>query len=300
MTNRPPLFVMTPLSPPLVEELEQRFTVHRGGGPEDTRAIVAGGASIIDAETMDALPKLEIIAINGVGYDGIDLEAAQARDIRVTTTPDVLTEDVADQAIALMLAVQRRIAVNDRMVRDGGWMVPAGRQASRRRIGIFGLGRIGQAIARRAEPFAAELLYTARHAKPELPWRFVPDIRSLAAASDVLILSAPGGEETHHIVDGEVLAALGPDGVLVNVARGSLVDEAALIAALEAGGIAGAGLDVFENEPEVPRALRHMDHVVLAPHQGSATEAGRAAMGALVLANLDAHFAGKPLPTPLV
>jgi lactate dehydrogenase-like 2-hydroxyacid dehydrogenase len=299
MTDRPPLFVMTSLSPALVEELEQRFTVHRGGGPEDTRAIVAGGASIIDADTMAALPKLEIIAINGVGYDGIDLEAARARGIRVTTTPDVLTEDVADQAIALMLAVQRRTAVNDRMVRDGGWMVAAGRQASRRRIGIFGLGRIGRAIARRAEPFAAELLYTARHAKPELPWRFVPDVRALAAASDVLILSAPGGEETHHIVDGEVLAALGPDGVLVNVARGSLVDEAALIAALEAGDIAGAGLDVFENEPEVPRALRHMDHVVLAPHQGSATEAGRAAMGALVLANLDAHLAGKPLPTPL-
>jgi lactate dehydrogenase-like 2-hydroxyacid dehydrogenase len=300
MTDRPPLFVMTSLSPALVGELEQRFTVHRGGGPEDTRAIVAGGASIIDADAMAALPKLEIIAINGVGYDGIDLEAARARGIRVTTTPDVLTEDVADQAIALMLAVQRRTAVNDRMVRDGGWMVAAGRQASRRRIGIFGLGRIGRAIARRAEPFAAELLYTARHAKPELPWRFVPDVRALAAASDVLILSAPGGEKTHHIVDGEVLAALGPDGVLVNVARGSLVDEAALIAALEAGGIAGAGLDVFENEPEVPRALRHMDHVVLAPHQGSATEAGRAAMGALVLANLDAHFSGKPLPTPLV
>lgn len=300
MTDRPPLFVMTALSPQLTEALEQRFTVHSGGGPEDTRAIVAGGASVIDAAMIEALPKLEIIAVNGVGYDGIDLEAARARGIRVTTTPDVLTDDVADQAIALMLAVQRRIAVNDHIVRDGGWMVPPGRQASGRRIGIFGLGRIGQAIARRAEPFAAELLYTARHAKPELPWRFVPDIHALAEACDVLILSAPGGAETQHVVDAGVLAALGSDGVLVNIARGSLVDEPALIAALADGTIAGAGLDVFENEPDVPRALRHMDHVVLAPHQGSATEAGRAAMGALVLANLDAHFAGEPLPTPLV
>ena len=300
MTDRPPLFVMTALSPATIEQLEQRFTVYRGGGPEDTRAIVAGGASVIDAAMMAALPRLEIIAVNGVGFDGIDLDAARARGIRVTTTPDVLTEDVADLAIALMLAVQRRVAFNDRRVRDGDWMVPAGRQASGRRIGIFGLGRIGQAIARRAEPFAKELLYTARHSKPDLPWRFVPKIGELAAASDVLILSAPGGEETHHIVDADVLAALGPDGVLINVARGGLVDEAALIEALATGTIAGAGLDVFENEPDVPRALRHMDHVVLSPHQGSATEAGRAAMAALVLANLDAHFAGKPLPTPLV
>lgn len=300
MTDRPPLFVMTSLPPDMIEALEQRFTVHSGGGPEDTRAIVAGGASVIDAATIEALPQLEIIAVNGVGYDGIDLEAARARGIRVTTTPDVLTDDVADQAIALMLAVQRRIAVNDRMVRDGGWMVPPGRQASGRRIGIFGLGRIGKAIARRAEPFAAELLYTARHAKPEVPWRFVPDIATLAAACDVLILSAPGGEATHHIVTAEVLTSLGPEGVLVNIARGSLVDEAALIAALSDGRIAGAGLDVFEHEPDVPRALRHMAQVVLAPHQGSATDAGRAAMAVLVLANLDAHFAGKPLPTPLV
>lgn len=300
MTDRPPLFVMTSLPPEMIEALEQRFTVHSGGGPEDTRVIVAGGASVIDAATIEALPQLEIIAVNGVGYDGIDLEAARARGIRVTTTPDVLTDDVADQAIALMLAVQRRIAVNDRMVRDGGWMVPPGRQASGRRIGIFGLGRIGKAIARRAEPFAAELMYTARNAKPEVPWQFVPDIATLAAACDVLILSAPGGEATHHIVTAEVLTALGPEGVLVNIARGSLVDEAALIAALSDGRIAGAGLDVFEHEPDVPRALRHMAQVVLAPHQGSATDAGRAAMAALVLANLDAHFAGKPLPTPLV
>ncbi|MFV0623948.1 2-hydroxyacid dehydrogenase [Sphingomonas sp. ac-8] len=300
MTDRPPLSLVTAVAPPLLAELERRFTVHRASPPADTRAMVAGGASLIDAEMLDALPRLEIIAVHGVGHDGIDLDAARARGIRVTTTPDVLTDDVADQAIALMLAVQRRIAVNDRMVRDGGWRVPLGRRASGRRIGIFGLGRIGQAIARRAEPFAAELRYTARSAKPDLPWQFVPDIAALAAASDVLILAAPGGAATHHIVDADVLAALGADGVLVNIARGSLVDEATLIAALAGGTIAGAGLDVFAAEPDVPRALRHMDHVVLAPHQGSATESGRAAMAALVLANLDAHFAGQPLPTPLV
>ncbi|MCY1178779.1 2-ketogluconate reductase [compost metagenome] len=178
--------------------------------------------------------------------------------------------------------------------------MPLGRRASGRAIGIFGLGMIGQAIARRAAPFGGEILYTARHAKPELPWRFVPDIAALAEASDVLILAAPGGAATEGIVDAGVLERLGRGGVLINIARGSLVDEAALIAALEQGVIAGAGLDVFADEPRVPDALKAMPQVVLAPHQGSATIEGRAAMEALVLANLDAHFAGKALPTAIV
>ncbi|WP_333572988.1 2-hydroxyacid dehydrogenase [Sphingomonas sp.] len=293
------LYLATAISDALRAELATRFTLHEGEPPATTRAIVGGGQMRLDAAMLDSLPALEIVAINGVGYDGLDLDALRARGVRVTTTPDVLTEDVADLAIALMLAVFRRVAANDATVRSGGWKAPLGRRASGRRIGIFGLGKIGTAIAERAAPFAGELLYTARSEKP-VEWRYLPDIAALAEASDVLILAAPGGAATEKIVDAEVLARLGPDGVLVNVARGSLVDEAALIAALQAGTILGAGLDVFAEEPQVPQALRSMEQVVLAPHQGSATVETRAAMAALVLANLHAHFAGEDLPTPLL
>lgn len=300
MTVLPELFVASSLEPSLIAALEERFTLHRHAPPPSTRAIVGGGMTRLDAALLDRLPALEIVAIHGVGHDRIDLAAAKARGVRVTTTPDVLTEDVADLAIALWLAVERRVAANDAVVRRGGWGVPLGRRASGRTIGIFGLGKIGQAIARRAASFGGEILYTARHAKPELPWRFVPDIAALAQASDVLILAAPGGAETERSVDAAVLERLGRGGVLINIARGSLVDEAALIAALEQGVIAGAGLDVFADEPRVPDALKAMPHVVLAPHQGSATIEARAAMEALVLANLDAHFAGEVLPTAIV
>ncbi|MDD1452224.1 2-hydroxyacid dehydrogenase [Sphingomonas sp. H160509] len=302
MTNEtlhPDLYLLGGVSPSLEAMLAKRFTLHRKDPPAETRAIVGGGSSVVDAALLDRFPALEIIAIHGVGYDGIDLGAAKARGIAVTTTPDVLTEDVADLAIGLMLAVQRQIVANDRAVRDGGWSVGLARRASGRRIGIFGLGRIGKAIARRAAPFASELHYTARSAKPDFAGVFHADIASLAAACDVLIIAAPGGEATSHIVDAGVLAALGEDGILVNIARGSLVDEPALVAALLDGTIAGAGLDVFADEPVVPDALKTMDQVVLSPHQGSATVDGRAAMGALVVANLDAHFGGKALLTPL-
>lgn len=293
------LYLATAVSDALRTELAARFALHEGDPPATTRAIVGGGQLRLDAAMLDRLPALEIVAINGVGYDGLDLDALRARGVRVTTTPDVLTEDVADLALGLMLAVFRRIAANDAAVRSGGWKVPLGRRASGRRIGIFGLGKIGTAIAERAAPFAGELLYTARSKKP-VAWRYLPDIAALAEASDVLILAAPGGAATDKIVDAQVLGLLGADGVLINVARGSLVDEAALIEALQSGTIAGAGLDVFAEEPLVPEALRAVDQVVLAPHQGSATAETRAAMAALVVANLDAYFAGQPLPTPLL
>lgn len=294
--TRPALRIAQPQSPMLEAALAERFDLN--GGAAAIRAVVGGGTLRFGAAEMDRHPALEIIAIHGVGHDGIDLDAARARGIRVTTTPDVLTDDVADLAIGLMLAVQRRIASNDHATRTGGWRVPLSRRASGRRIGIFGLGAIGHAIARRAAPFAGEILYTARSAKP-VDWTFVPDLSALAEASDVLILAAPGGAATARVVDAAVLDRLGQGGVLVNIARGSLVDEAALVVALERGRIAGAGLDVFADEPAIPDALRAMEQVVLSPHQGSATEETRAAMAALVLANLDAHFAGKPLPTAL-
>ena len=302
MTNRsvhPEMYLMTAVSPALETALAERFTLHREHPPTTTRAIVGGGSSVVDAALLDRLPALEIIAIHGVGYDGIDLAAAKARGIAVTTTPDVLTDDVADLAIGLMLAVQRRIVANDRAVRDGGWQVDLARRASGRRIGIFGLGRIGKAIAKRAAPFASELHYVARSAQSDFAGVFHVDIASLAAACDVLIIAAPGGEATSHIVDAGVLGALGEDGILVNIARGSLVDEPALVAALQDGTIAGAGLDVFADEPAAPDTLKALDQVVLSPHQGSATVDGRAAMAALVVANLNAHFGGKSLLTPL-
>ena len=289
------IFLATAIPPALEIALAERFTLHRDTPPPTTRAIVGGGMMTVDAALLDRLPELQIIAVHGVGFDGIDRDATAARGIRIAITPDALTDDVADQAIALWLAVDRRIAANDRALRMGNWTVPLGRRASGRRIGIFGLGRIGQAIAKRAEPFAGQVLYTARSEKP-VAWRFVPDLPQLAAESDVLILAAPGGVETRGVVDAEVLDRLGADGVLVNIARGSLVDEDALIAALEAHRIAGAGLDVFVDEPDVPPALRRMNHVVLAPHQGSATREGRAEMAEMVVANLEAHFAGREVP----
>ncbi|MBW6527228.1 2-hydroxyacid dehydrogenase [Sphingomonas sp. RHCKR7] len=293
MTN-PDLFLAQPQSPTLEAALAERFTLHRGTAPTTTRAVVGGGSLRWDAAACDRLPALEIVAIHGVGHDGVDLGAARARGVRVTTTPDVLTDDVADLALALWLAVERAVVANDRAVRDGGWAVPLARRATGRRVGIFGFGQIGGAIAARAAPFAGWIGYCARSAK-DVPYERLPDIAALAAASDVLILAAPGGAATERVVDAAVLDALGAGGVLVNVARGSLVDEPALVAALERGTIAGAGLDVFADEPRVPAALRALPQVVLAPHQGSATREARAAMEALVLANLDAWLAGEAL-----
>lgn len=298
MTDAPTLLLLQNTSLPLRQKLAERYRLVEE--PEvAVRAIVGGGSVVVDGDLMDRLPRMRLVAIHGVGYEGVDLEEARMRGVQVTTTPGVLTADVADQAIALMLAVQRRIIPNDRVVRARGWTVPLSSRASGRRIGVFGMGEIGRAIAARAAPFASELLYCARSEKPDLPWRFVPDIRALAEQSDVLILIAPGGADTKHVVDAGVLSALGPEGVLVNVARGSLVDQEALVAALAAGTIAGAGLDVFAEEPHVPAALTSFDQVVLSPHHGSATREARGEMAALVRANLDAFFAGEPLLTPL-
>lgn len=293
-----PILSPSPLPDTLTPALSERYALHVGmdDAPLDAvRALVGGGSMMVDAGLLDRLPRLEIVAVHGVGHDGIDRRALAARGIALAITSDVLTEDVADLAIGLWLAVERRIAANDRAVRSGEWAVPLARRASGRRIGIYGLGAIGRAIAARAAPFAAALSYTARSPKADVPWRFVADLTALAAASDVLFLAAAADRTNAGAVDAGVLAALGAQGVLVNVARGSLVDQPALIAALARGGIAGAGLDVFADEPAVPAAL-HRDTLVLSPHQGSATVEARAAMAAMVLANLDAHFAGAAPP----
>jgi lactate dehydrogenase-like 2-hydroxyacid dehydrogenase len=267
------------------------------------RAIAASGDSKVSAELIARLPALEIIAVMGVGYDGVDVAAAKARGAVVTHTPDVLNDDVADLAIGLMLSCARQLPAADRHVRSGRWAevgnLPLARKVSGARLGLVGIGRIGQAIAHRAKAFGMQVAYTARQARPELDYPFLASPALLAARSDFLVVITPGGAATRHLIDAGVLAALGPRGFLINVARGSVVDEAALIDALQRGVIAGAGLDVFENEPQVPQALRDLAQVVLTPHIGSATGQTRQAMADLAMANLNAHLAGLLLPTPV-
>lgn len=310
--SKPDVLAVAKLSPLLQPQLQAAFTVHDRLHEDDPaafaavapriRGIVASGESKVGAELIAQLPALEIISVMGVGYDGIDVAAAKARGVVVTHTPNVLNDDVADLAIALMLAAARQLPAADRYVRSGQWTggpMPLARKMSGARLGLVGMGRIGQAIAQRAAAFGMAIAYTSRTAKPSLPYRYLPDARALAAESDFLVVITPGGAGTRRLIDASVLQALGPTGILVNVARGSVVDEAALIDALEHGTIAGAGLDVFENEPHVPERLRALPHVVLAPHIGSATGQTRQAMADLAFGNLRARFAGEPVLTPV-
>ena len=252
--------ILSVANPPpfLLEPLQAKYLVHQRLHESDPaafskvaakiRAIAASGESKVGAELIAQLPALEVISVMGVGYDGIDVAAAKARGVVVTHTPAVLNDDVADLALALMLAWSRQLARADRFVRAGEWPkgpLPLGRKMSGARLGIVGMGRIGQAIAQRAAAFGMTIAYTARSAKAELPHTYLPDAAALAAQSDFLVVITPGGAGTHHLIDAAVLAALGPQGCLVNVARGSVVDEAALIDALRSGAIAGAALDVF-------------------------------------------------------
>lgn len=279
------------------------------GGPgnlattADITALVTSGGRGADASLIEALPALELIAVYGVGYDKVDLEAASRRNVSVTNTPDVLTADVADMALALALALTRRIVAGDAFVRSGTWSsksMPLTGGVSGHKIGIVGLGRIGEAIGRRFAGFDAKIGYWNRSPRPLSSWRAFPTPTALAAWADILVVAVAGGSDTVGLVGAETIAALGRQGFLINISRGTTVDEPALIAALENGSIAGAGLDVFLNEPAIdPRFLR-LDNVVLSPHQGSATIATRRAMGALVRANLAAYFAGEALPTAVL
>ena len=308
----PSVLSVAKLSPLLASQLDAAFTVHDRLHQTDPaafaaaapaiRAIAASGESKVGAELIAQLPKLEIISVMGVGYDGIDVAAAKARGAVVTHTPNVLNDDVADLAIGLMLSAARQLPAADRYVRAGSWPngpMPLARKMSGARLGLVGMGRIGQAIAHRAAAFGMSIAYTARSARPALPFRYLPSATALAAESDYLVVITPGGAGTLKLINAEVLTALGSKGILVNVARGSVVDEAALIDALERGVIGGAGLDVFESEPNVPERLRALPHVVLAPHIGSATSQTRQAMADLAFGNLQAHFAGRPLLSPV-
>jgi len=311
-TARPEVLVVAKLWPPMMEALQRTFRVHDRVHETDPaafaaaapriRAIAANGESKVGRELLTQLPALELISVFGVGYDGIDVEACRGRGVSVTHTPDVLNDEVADLAIALVLAVARRLPQADRYVREGRWHegpAPLGRKVSGARLGIVGLGRIGKAIARRAEAFGMSIAYTARSERADAGYRYLPDPAALAAEVDFLVVITPGGAGTRKLIDARVLEALGPRGYLVNVARGSVIDESALIAALRTGTIAGAGLDVFEQEPHVPAELCALDNVVLTPHIGSATGETRQAMADLAFGNLEAHFDGRPLLTPV-
>lgn len=313
--DKPPILVSgRPFDGPVGAVLQAGYTLHvlepgpdwRERLPADApsiRAAVVTGSRGFPPEVVETLPALELLALNSVGTDSIDLAHALGRGLTVTNTPGVLDADTADLAIGLMIDACRRISAGDRHVRSGDWSgggrLPLATSVSGKRIGIAGLGRIGREIARRAEPFASELAYTTRRAVEGAPWRRHESVLELARESDILILAVPGGVATHGLVDAAVLDALGPAGVLVNVARGSVVDEPALVAALRDGRLGAAGLDVFADEPNVPEALLALDNVVLSPHRGSATAETRLAMAELVRANLDAFFAGRPLVTPV-
>lgn len=269
-------------------------------------ALVTSGNALMGANAalLAQLPNLKVICSNGVGYDAIDIAAAEARGIVVTNTPGVLNSCVADTGMALLLDVARRISASDRYVRAGEWLAkgryPLTTKVGGKVCGIVGLGGIGKALAKRAQAFDMEVHFYNPRSRPDVPYTRHDSLLSLAKQADFLVLTLPGGASTHHLVNAEVLRALGPKGFLINIARGSVVDEQALIAALEAGEIAGAGLDVFEQEPAVPAALLTCDDVVITPHLASSTVETMAAMADLVFENLLAFSQGEAVLTRVV
>ena len=291
--------------------LAERFTVHKLHEAQnkaellnriapDVRAIAGGH---VDANLIASLPKLELIANFGVGYDSIDTKAAKAAGVRVTNTPNVLNDAVAELTIGLMIALARRIPQADAYTRAGKWPAanyPLQRELTGKTVGILGLGRIGKEIAMRAQAMKMRVVYHGRKKQPNEPFAYHSDLTQMARESDWLVVIAPGGKDTQGMVSRQVLEALGPEGFLVNMARGTLIDQDAMVEMLVSGALGGAALDVFANEPEVPAELFGLDNVVLSPHQGSATGQTREAMGALVVANLEAHFAGEPLISAVV
>ncbi|MGV8805845.1 MAG: 2-hydroxyacid dehydrogenase [Polaromonas sp.] len=309
--SKPAVLLVSRLPDSLVERLRERFDCHLLADLDAAglaalaprlRGMVATGESVVARELIARLPALEIISVLGVGYDGIDMAAARERGICVTHTPGLSTDDIADFALALLLAAARQVVNADRFVRSGGWTTgrfPMTRRVSGARLGIVGLGRIGRAVATRALAFGMSIAYTGRAPKADVPYLWCADARTLAARVDYLVVCASGGADTRALIDGAVLAALGPTGVLVNIARGSIVDEDALVAALRERTILAAGLDVFCHEPHVARGLLALDNVVLTPHMASTTDATVQAMFDLTFDNLAAHFDGLSVPAPV-
>lgn len=297
------------------QQWESRFSVHSVNTPadigdlpvalrNDCQYVAYHGHSFFGATEMDQLPHLALIANFGVGYDDIDIEAATARGIRVTNTPGVLDDDVADLAVGMLLALKRRLLAGDRWVRSGQWSrdgtFPLNDHASRLRVGVLGMGRIGREVADRMAAFKSELHYYSRGPK-EVPehWQFHSTPQELASTVDVLFITVVGGEGTRHLVSSEVIASLLAGAIVINVSRGAVIDEAALIKQLECGRLGGAGLDVFNNEPAVNPRLTALENVILQPHQGSGTNYTREAMGDLQFTNIEVFSQGQPLLTPI-
>ncbi|KRE03526.1 hypothetical protein ASE61_13295 [Bosea sp. Root670] len=310
---KPEVLQIGPLLPETSDALSRTYVVRRYDLAPDRDALIAAVAPRLTAiatrgdyqlsgQLMSRLPKLRLIASSGAGYDGIDVSAARAMGVAVTNTPGVVSECVADMAWALTLTTVRRVLFNDRFVRRGAWATEKPALTDKvwgEPLGIVGLGGIGKAIARRAEAFRMKIAYTGRREQPDTGYRYFADIRDLARFARILVISVQGGPGTVGLVGSEVIDALGPDSYLINVARGSVVDEPYLVEALQNGRLAGAGLDVFAHEPNVPEALAALDTVVLQPHLGSGSNYTRIAMGQMLLDNLTAFFEGEPLLSPL-
>jgi lactate dehydrogenase-like 2-hydroxyacid dehydrogenase len=315
-SGKPDVLVLGPEKDTIVDGLSPRFTLHKANDVETVNALVpalaprlhaiaisvTGPFGRVDEALMSRLPKLEIVSSFGVGYDHIDAAWAGRHGITVTHTPDVLNEEVADTAMGLLLCTVRQLPQADRFLRRGEWLNREFRHTPTlrdRTVGIVGLGRIGKAIARRLDASNVPVAYHGRNRQPDVAYRYYPDLVEMARAVDVLLVITPGGAGTKDLINAQVLEALGPNGILINVARGSVVDEAALIEALQKKKIYAAGLDVFADEPRVPQALIDMEQVVLLPHVGSASVYTRRVMDQLVVDNLLAWADGKPPLTPV-
>jgi lactate dehydrogenase-like 2-hydroxyacid dehydrogenase len=312
--SRTDILMTAPMMPIVIETLDEAVTLHRLWEQTDKEAFlkevgprIRGVATStlfgrVDASLLDRLPNVEIVSSFGVGYDNVDAAEAAKRNIVVTNTPGVLDDEVADLTLGLLLATLRKIPQADRYLRDGKWLkasFPLSATLRERKVGIVGLGRIGKAIARRLSGFDVSIAYHGRTQQDDVAYSYYPTVTGLAEACDVLIVITPGGASTRHLIDADVLKALGPNGVLINVARGTVVDEQALIHALKSGTILSAGLDVYEDEPRVPQELIDLEHVVLLPHIASASVHTRNAMGKLVADNLISWFDGKGPLTPV-
>jgi len=308
------ILMMGPLPEAQMKELEDRYTIFKlwqEADPEaklqQIREAVTGMVSVYDqnvsAKLIRALPNLEIIAHYAVGYDTVDIRAAKEQGVVVTNTIGVSADDAADLAIGMVLGVFRRMVEGDMYIRSGQWAkrgpMPLGRTVKGRRMGIVGMGNIGQAIASRAGVFGMSVVYFGPRKKPEISYTYYNDLQKMAEECDILMVACSYSQATHELIDAKILKSLGKNGVLVNIARGKVVNEQDLIDALEGGVIAGAGLDVFENEPDVPSSLCRLDNVVLQPHQGSATVESSAAEAQLVVNNLRSYFEKAEVLTPV-
>ncbi|MFL4556396.1 2-hydroxyacid dehydrogenase [Yersinia kristensenii] len=307
------VLIIAPVMDYLTEKLEQNFTVHKLFQVTDTaeffakqganiKGIVTRGDIGVTNEVLALLPEVQIISIFGVGTDAVDLETTRERNIIVTTTPGVLTDDVADTALGLIIATSRRLCQADKFLRAGQWphsSLPLASKVTGKRLGVFGMGRIGQAIARRAAGFDMQIAYTDTVHIESLPYQYVPDLISLAKQSDILVVAISGGKDSIGLIDKTIFAAMPNHALLINIARGSMVNQDDLICALQQKEIGGAGLDVFADEPNVPQTLIEMGNVVLLPHIASATIETRIQMSDIVFSNIYAHFSGEKAPTAI-